>query len=369
MMRDREKKFKADRLFLIFLLVLICFGLVALISASAPLGYAKYNDAYYFVKRQLLFGLLPGLAAFIILAKINYSIVERWSYVFYGFSLLLLVLIFAPGLGMVINGQRSWLHFFGYNFQPSEFVKITTIILLAHLLTYKNYDWQNWRQSLLPILAFISPTFILILLQPDIGTVSILAVIVFVMLFIGKVPAKYLAILGALAIVAFGALVYIAPYRANRLTTFLHPELDPQGQGYQINQAFLAIGSGGWLGLGLGHSRQKFQYLPEVNNDSIFAVIAEELGFVVSAALVMFVLAIGWRGFKIASACNNEFGRLAAAGIIVWFLTQSFLNIGAISGVFPLTGVPLPFVSSGGSALLIMLAAMGLVANISKSKI
>lgn len=363
-----SSKIKSDRLFLFFILALICFGFVALMSASAPLGYAKYGDSYYFVKRQLLFGLLPGLAALLFLAKINYQTIERWSWALYGVSLLLLALIFVPGLGRVINGQRSWLHLFGYNFQPSELVKITVIILLAHLLTYKEYNWNDWRQSILPILAVIAPTFILILLQPDIGTLSILAVVVFVMLFIGKVPINYLTILGAMGVVVFGALVYIAPYRAERLTTFLHPELDPKGQGYQINQAFLAIGSGGWLGLGLGHSRQKFQYLPEVNNDSIFAVIAEEFGFIVSAALVLLILFIGWRGFKIAMRCPNDFGKLAVAGIMVWFLTQSFLNIGAMTGALPLTGVPLPFVSSGGSAFLIMLSAMGLVANVSKGR-
>ena len=173
--------------------------------------------------------------------------------------------------------------------------------------------------------------------------------------------------MGAAGAAAFILLVIAAPYRAQRLTVFMHPELDPQGVGYQMNQAFLAAGSGGFWGLGFGHSRQKFQYLPEVNSDSVFAIVAEENGFFISTIVVLLMLLLGWRGLKIAKSTSDDFGRLLVSGIMVWYLWQSFLNVGAIVGALPLTGVPLPFVSHGGSALMVILFGMGIVANVSKS--
>jgi len=278
----------------------------------------------------------------------------------------LLFLIFVPGLGLAINNSRSWLSLGGFSFQPSEFAKLSIIVMVASLLADRKLDWSNWRTSLLPILAVIAPSVLLILIQPDIGTLSIIVVSIFAMLFLARIPGQQLFTLGLLAIICFGGLIAVAPYRVERLTTFLHPELDPRGVGYQVNQAFLAIGSGGFWGLGLGHSRQKFQYLPEVSSDSIYAVIGEELGFIVSAGLVVLILLLGWRGLKIARGAPDDAGRLMAGGIMVWFVWQSFLNIGAMVGALPLTGVPLPLISHGGSALLITLASMGVVMNISK---
>ena len=238
--------------------------------------------------------------------------------------------------------------------------------MAAYLLSDQRRNFSDWETGLLPVLILLAPPLILVGAQPDLGTLSILVMIIFSMLFLAKVNKLYLIILGLLGVVVFIAMVWAAPYRAQRLTTFLHPELDPQGVGYHINQAFLAIGSGGWTGLGLGHSRQKFQYLPEVSADSIFAVIAEESGFIISTVLIILILLIGWRGLHIAKNAPDDFGRLLASGITVWFVWQSFLNIGAMVGILPLTGVPLPFVSHGGSALAVSLAAVGVVAGISK---
>jgi len=224
----------------------------------------------------------------------------------------------------------------------------------------------DWRAGLLPVLFFVLPLLVLVLLQPDLGTLSILVMIILAMLYLAEVPRKYLAVMGLIGAVVMAGMIFAAPYRLQRLSTFLHPELDPQGVGYHINQAFLAVGSGGVWGLGLGHSRQKFQYLPEVSADSIFAVIAEETGFIFSAGLVILILLIGWRGLKIAKKAPDEFSTLLVAGVMVWFVWQSFLNIGAMVGVLPLTGVPLPFVSHGGSAMLVALLAVGMVASVSK---
>lgn len=359
---------KADRIFLAYVFGLVVFGFVALISASAPMGYERFQDAYHFVKGQFLNGLVPGLLLFLVLARIKYGFLKKISWPIYIFSLLLLILIFVPGLGLSINGSRSWVALGPAHFQPAELAKLSVIIIMSALLSQPHRDLSNWQDGLLPVLTIVAPVLLLVLFQPDLGTTSILLVIVFGLLFLAKTPSKYLAIMGAVGAVAFFALLIAAPYRVQRLTTFLHPELDPQGVGYHINQAFLAVGSGGWWGLGLGHSRQKFQYLPEVNADSIFAIVAEELGFFFTTGVVILILAVSMRGLKIAKKAPDEFGRLLVSGIMIWFFWQSFLNIGAMVGVMPLTGVPLPFISHGGSAMMTALAAVGIVASVSREK-
>ena len=357
---------KADRTFLGYILLWLLVGLVVLTSASGPVGYSKFGDTYFFIKRQIFYGVIPGLILFFILAKIKYENWRRLSGFVYLGALLLMVLVFIPGIGLELNGSRSWLNIFGYSFQPAEMAKLGMIIMAATLLSNKKRDLSDWQNGLLPVLAILAPILILVVLQPDIGTLSVLVVILFAMLFVARVPKMYLFVLAVLGAGVLVAMILAAPYRLQRLTVFLHPELDPQGVGYHINQAFLAIGSGGFWGLGLGNSLQKFQYLPEVSADSVYAVMAEELGFVFSAGLIILILATVWRGLKIAKNTEGDFGRLLVVGIITWFAWQSFLNIGAIVGVLPLTGVPLPFVSHGGSALMTALAAVGIVANVSR---
>ena len=330
------------------------------------MGYAKFGDTYFFIKKQILFGVLPGLALFFLLAKIKYPVWGKLSAILYLLSLVALCLVFVPGLGLMINGSRSWVELGPLNFQPAEFVKLTIIIILAKLLSEKR-DVSDWKNGLVPIFSLLAPAIILVAAQPDVGTLSILVVIIFVMLYLARTPKIYLMILALVSILAFVGLLVVAPYRIKRLTTFLHPELDPQGVGYQINQAYLAVGSVGLWGFGLGHSRQKFQYLPEVQADSIFAVVAEEMGLLITTALVLLIAFLGLRGLKIAKGAPDEFGRLLAAGIMIWFIWQSFLNIGTIIGLLPLTGVPLPFISHGGTAMLVGLASMGIIANISKA--
>ena len=355
----------ADRLFLLLSAVLLIFGLVALASASSPAGYSKFGDTFYFIKRQLLFGFLPGLFLFLVFARLNYRLLQKFSGLIYLFSLVILALVFAPGVGLVKNFSSSWIHLFGLSFQPSEFAKLAVIIILARLFS-ENKDLSDWKNNLIPVFATLMPAVLLIAAQPDVGTLSILIVIIFSMLYLANTPKVYLAILGLVGAIGFAVLLIAAPYRVQRLTTFLYPELDPKGVGYQINQAFLAVGSGGLWGLGLGHSRQKFQYLPEVQADTIFAVIAEEMGLLITSVLVLFIAFLGLRGFKIAKGAPDKFGYLLGAGIMVWFVWQSFLNISTTIGLLPLTGVPLPLISHGGSAMVVMLAGFGIVANISK---
>ena len=348
---------------------MVIFGLAALLSASGPLGYDRFQDAYFFIRRQIIFGLVPGVVLFYLFLNINFEKWRKLSWLIYGLAVLLLTLVFVPQVGTVINGARSWISLAGFNFQPSEVAKFALIFFAAYLFSDRKRNLQDWQMGLLPILTLLSPVILLVLIQPDVGTLSIMLVILFFMMFEARVPKRYLFVLGTLALVAFTVLIFLKPYRLQRLTVFMHPELDPKGIGYQVNQAFLAIGSGGFWGRGIGQSVQKYQYLPEVNSDSIFAIIAEETGFLVSAGLVVLITLIGLRGLKIAKETDSEFGRLLVVGVIVWIVWQSFLNIGAMVGVLPLTGVPLPFVSHGGSALLSELAAVGLVLNISKKEI
>jgi len=358
-----------DRVFLSYIVVISLFGLAALTSASGPFGYRNYGDSLYFVKRQIIFGFLPGIILATILFKINYAKWKKIATAPYIFSLFLLSLVFIPGIGAVVNGGRNWIRLFGFNFQPSEFFKLAFIIFAAYILSDKRRDLSDFQMGLLPVLILLSPGLIMILLQPDMGTLFIAVMIMFGMLFQANIPKKYLLGMGFLAVAVLSVMVYLRPYRLQRITIFMHPELDPQGIGYQVNQAFLAVGSGGMFGRGVGQSIQKYQYLPEVHSDSIFAIVAEETGFLVSAVLIIFIMLICLRCLKIGKNSENEFGCLVAVGIGTWFFTQSALNIGAMVGALPLTGVPLPFVSHGGTALMSELAAVGLILNISKKEI
>jgi len=366
-MVSRDAVKKIDWNYFIYTIILISFGLAMLASASAPMGYVKFNDSYFYLKRQFFYGILPGALLFFIALKANSEIFRRFAWIGYFACMGLLVAAFIPGLSLVINGSHSWIQIFGSSFQPGEFMKLGLIFLLAAMLSDPRRNLKDWQYGLLPVLVFVALPLGLVLLQPDLGTMLILGAISFFMLFYAKVPWSYLIILGLLGLVVFIAMVAMKPYRMERLDMFMHPELDPQGVGYQVNQAFLAVGSGGFWGLGYGHSRQKYQYLPEVNADSIFAVIAEEMGFIISIGLIFLIFLIAMRGLKIAKNCTDDFDRYIVVGVTAWFFCQSVINIGAMVGVMPLTGVPLPFVSHGGSATLISLAAVGVVLNLSKN--
>lgn len=358
---------RSDYVLLSYLAILLLFGLMMLTSASSAVGQERFGDNYFFIKRQLMFGVVPGIVAFLFFTKISYQTLKRLSmWLFFG-SLLLLVLVLIPGIGSTYDtNARSWISLFGASFQPSEFAKLGIILFLSTYLSSRVANIQNFQQGFLVALGLGMVPIGLVVLQPDVGTTSIMFAILFGLLFLAGAKLSHLGGLAALGIVALAIMVLIAPYRAARLTTFLHPELDPQGQGYHINQAFLAIGSGGFFGLGFGHSRQKFQYLPEVHADSIYAIIAEEMGFLFAAGLIFLLFLIASRSLKIAKYAPDQFGRLLCGGIIIWFMTQSFLNIGAMVGLLPLTGVPLPFVSHGGTALMVVMAAAGMLLNVSR---
>lgn len=353
-----------DKVFLALVLVELFFGLIMLNSVSGPLSYARFHNSWGYTFHQLYAGVLPGLLGMWLLARLDYRRWERWAPHVMVVALVLMVMVFVPGLAVKYGTAKSWIMVGGLaSFQPVEFLKLALAVYIAALFAAPN---REPRHVFVPAILAFGGSAVLLLAQPDLGSLLILVAMFMTMVFAAGVPFLYLAI----TVLAGGGSLWLfaksASYRVARLTVFLHPELDPQGIGYQINQAFLAIGSGGIFGLGLGHSQQKYQYLPEVMNDSIFPVIAEELGFVFALGLVVLIAAIFFRGLKIARGAADPFGRLLVIGVVSWLAVQSFLNIGAMIGVVPLTGVPLPLVSYGGTAMAITLWALGIVLSVSR---
>lgn len=358
---------KPDYVFMAMLAAILAVGFVVLTSASGPLGSQQFHDGFHFIKRQFYYGLLPGVVFFLVFAKIDYRFWRRWWPHLYVLSLAMLILVFVPGLAAPWGTSRSWIGIGGFSFQPIEFVKLTFLLALAGWLqAVGERQLADWRQGPWPFLIGLGLVAALVMAQPDTGGLLVIAGIAMAEYFVAGAPWSHLAGFAAMAAVGVAAIVVTAPYRLARLTTFLHPAADPLGRGYHINQAFLAIGSGGLIGLGLGHSRQKFLYLPEVAGDSIMAVMAEELGFVVMLLFLIFFLAFLMRGLSIAKRAHDDFGRFIVTGIMAWVAVQAALNIGSMVGLMPITGLPFPFVSSGGTALTAMLAAMGVVVNVSR---
>lgn len=361
--------FHLDRTFLALLFGLTTLGLIMLASASWPLGFDRFGDGYYFLKHQMIFGLLPGVVGCLVAMRVPYQQLRRFAPHMLGLSIILLILVFIPGIGADFGTSHSWISLGSFSLQPSELVKLTFLIYLAAWLENRSrQELRSVTEGLAPFLTALGAIGLLLILQPDTGTLGIIVLTALAVYFVAGAPVYHLVGLGLLGAGAIGLLFKFSDYRRARILTFLHPELDPLGVGYHINQALLAIGSGGWFGRGYGHSLQKFQYLPEVAGDSIFAVMSEEFGFILVSIFLLFYLSFIFRGFFIAQRAADAFGKYLVIGIMTWFGIQAFVNIGAMLGMMPITGVPLPFVSYGGTALAISLTAAGVVLNISGEK-
>lgn len=355
-----------DKIFLLLVGILVLFGLVILSSASAPLAYTRFGDMFHYLKHQILYGLVPGIILFLILSRVDYHYYRKKALVLLLVSVGLLLMVFLPGLRADWGTSRSWISLAGFSLQPAEIVKLTFLFYLAAWLEDRGkIGVRDFHTGLLPFLTVLGIIGTLLMLQPDMGTLFIISGTSLIVYFVAGAPFLFLSGMFAAAGGLFAILIKVSPYRADRLLTFLHPELDQLGNGYQINQAFLAIGSGGLFGAGLGHSRQKMLYLPEVAGDSIFAVMAEELGFVLVLGFLFFLTMLIFRGIEIARRSPDPFGRLTVIGIISWFFVQTVVNICSMVGLLPLTGVTLPFISYGGTSLAVSLAAVGVIANIS----
>jgi len=357
---------KPDQILAITTFALIVFGLVMISSAGVAVSQQRFGDSYYFFKHQLFFGVVPGLILMFIAQKIDYHFWKKIALPLFLLNLAFLVLVFIPGMGLKLQGASRWIKLGPFSFQPTEMLKLSIILYLAAWLESKKEQGRDFFEGLVPFLAILGVVGFLIIKQPDMGTLGVIVVVALAIYFLSGARLQHLLGLFGLGGLAFYALVKFESYRMDRLLVFLHPELDPRGVGYQINQALLAIGSGGLFGLGLGHSRQKFNYLPEPVGDSIFAIICEEIGLIGAMALIFLFIIFAMRGLKIVKYAPDTFGKLVAVGITSWIIFQALINITAITGLIPLTGITLPFISYGGTSLVFSMVGVGILLNISK---
>lgn len=356
--KSQEINHKLDLLFLICVICLSLFGLLMVYDASQFEAFQLFNDKYYFVRQQSI-SLIAGIIALTFFSFLNYHNLKKIAHIFLFFSLFLLILVFIPNLGISAYGAQRWLNFGFITLQPAEIIKMAAIIFLANLFS-KQF-------KLTPFLILIAVVIVIVgVLQKDLGSAVVFTAIAFGMYFIAGAPLKHLCVVAIIGLVTIIGLILIAPYRIKRILAFMDPFSDPQGYSYHITQILIALGSGGLTGLGIGQSRQKFAYIPEVATDSIFSIIGEEFGFLGSFVVIILFGIIIYRGFKIAEKSPDIFGKLLAAGLIIWIGAQTVVNLSAMVSLMPLTGVPLPFISFGGSALLVNLIAAGILLNISK---
>ena len=343
---------------------LVSFGLVMVLSASSVEAYELYGSSFMFFLRQAAYAVV-GAGALVLASRMRYAAWQRLCVPLLLVSIVLLVLVLT-GVGTVAGGSARWLTLGPITIQPSELTKLAVVAFAATLLARRWHRLDDVRQLLLPLGPVVVVVCGLILLQPDMGTAMIVVATVFVLVFAAGARMRHLVVgAGGLGVLGFG-LMYVEGYRWARFISFVDPWADPQGSGYQTIQSLIALTSGGLFGVGLGASRQKWDYVPNAHTDFIFAIIGEELGLVgATVVLVLFGLLV-LAGVRIAVRAPDAFGRLLAAGITAWFGIQAITNLGAVTGLLPITGVPLPFVSFGGSALVISLAAVGILVSIGR---
>ena len=360
---------KSDLTFLGIVGILIVSGMFILASVSAPLSQEKIGSPYYFFKRQVLLGILPGLILAFLAFRIPLDFVKKIGPALFLINVIFLGLVFAPKIGLTLGGATRWVELGPFAFQPSEALKLTFIIYLASWLNTKNKTGKtkkNFSQTFIAFLIILVLISALLIKQPDISTLGIIISISIVMYFLGKTPIWHSILVFLIIFIGLAILIKVAPYRARRLLVFFKPETDPMGMGFHTKQALIAIGSGGTSGVGLGMSQQKFGFVPNPMSDSIFAILAEETGFLGVLVLVSLLVIFTWQGIKIARNSKALFPKLLVSGITFWIVLQAFLHIGAMTGLLPLTGVPLPFISYGSSHLITEFIGAGLVLNASK---
>ena len=354
---------KIDKSILISVIIISLFGLLMIYSSSSIWAEYKFNDPYKFLKTQAIF-LIVGYFIIYLISNIPYQVYYKYSNIILIISIILLILVLIPGIGTVRNGSRSWFGIGSLGIQPSEFAKIGIIIFTAKYLT--NNKMKDIKHSVLPILSIVLLIFGLIMLQPDFGTGVIIVITIIVLLYVSGVKMNFFIRLGILGLIGIVGLIIIAPYRLKRIVSFINPCDDPLGSGFQIIQSLYAIGPSGLLGAGLGNSIQKHFYLPEPQTDFIFAIISEELGFMGVLIITTLFLVIIIRGLKISINQEDNFSKYLSFGLIFSLAFQTILNLMVVVGLIPVTGVTLPFLSYGGSSLLVSMTNIGIILNISK---
>lgn len=350
---------------LISVIALSIFGILMIYSASYVWAEYKYDDPFKFVKNQSFFFLI-GLVLMYFISKIDYKWYYQKANIILAICFSLLILVLIPGIGTVRNGSRSWFGIGPFGIQPSEFAKLGLIIFVSKYLNNNENSMKKIKKGVLPILGLTLLMFGIIMLQPDFGTGTILVMSIIGIMFVGGVNFKFFYKIALVGISGITALILIAPYRLARILSFLDPWSDPLGSGFQIIQSLYSIGPGGLFGLGIGNSIQKHFYLPEPQTDFIFSIISEELGFIGVLIIASLFLIIIVTGFNISKKCNNLFGKYLAFGITFQMAFQALLNLMVVVGLIPVTGVTLPFLSYGGSSLLITLCSIGIILNISR---
>ena len=362
--RLKSKQLHCDSILLTTTIVLVLIGLVMVFSSSGVYAMEKYNDAYYFLKRQVVWVVL-GAVVMLLAREMDYRGLEKYTYYIMGVTFLMLVAVMMPGLGKEVGGARRWLMLGGFTFQPSELAKFALILFIAKSLVKRSDQLKNFAYGYLPKLIVLGFFFVPILFQPDFGAAMIICFVTFTMLMIAGLRSKFL-VYSILAVVPFVALAIMsAEYRQRRIIAFLNPWEHESNAGFQVVQSFYAFGRGGVFGSGIGSSSQKLFYLPEAHTDFIFSVIGEELGFVGALIIIFLFSILIWRGFVIAYHAKDSFGVHLAIGLTLLIGIQAFMNMGVTVGLLPTKGLTLPFVSMGGSSLVILMLSIGVLLNIS----
>ena len=358
---------KTDKLLCGAVIILALFGLIMIYSASSIWAEYKFNDSFHYFKYQAIF-LLAGVIIMYVVSRIDYSLYYKKANLILFFCFILLILVLIPGIGSIRNGSRSWFGIGSLGIQPSEFAKLGLIIFTSKYLSNSNRFLKSYKEGVFPILGITLLFFGLIMLQPDLGTGMILVVSIIALLFIAGVNMKFFIGMGILGVIGVVILIVIAPYRMDRITSFIDPWSDALGTGFQIIQSLYAIGPGGLLGTGFLNSVQKHFYLPEPQTDFIFSIIAEEFGVVGAVIVVGLFSIILWRGIKIATNTKDTFSKYLSFGMIFQMIFQALMNLMVVIGMIPVTGVTLPFLSYGGSSLLISMISIGILLNIARNR-
>ncbi len=360
----RNAGFRSQYWIIGIVLALNLIGLAMVLSAGSVVATYNGQNTWFYFQRQGIWFLL-GLFAMAVISRIDY---RRWGHqirILLAATFFLLFLVHVPGFGVNANGATRWVSFFGITFQPSEFLKLTILIYTAKLLSDRQSELSEPRTFNAPVIIFVAAA-LLVMKQPDLGTVIIVGALMVIVMFLGGLPVLRLAGLVSVGAALTLAVSMAADYRRARLLSFLHPDSDPLNTGYQTFQSLVGIAGGGWMGVGPGASRAKWGFLPYAHTDFIYTVIAEEMGFVGAVTVLMLFIGLAFFGIRAALKCDDKFGTLLAAGISMWFLLQAFINIGTVIGVLPVTGIPLPFVSFGGTSLLVGMAAVGIILNVDR---
>ncbi|MBI2042544.1 MAG: cell division protein FtsW [Candidatus Nealsonbacteria bacterium] len=367
---NATKKEKPDYLLLGIVAILVLLGIMILASVSAALPQQENDSPISMLLRHIIVGLLPGLGLGYVAYRMSLVTIKNWAPAMLLANIALLIAVFVPGIGISAGGASRWINIFGFtSFQPSEFLKLTFILYLAAWLSSRmRKKIGSVSLNFGAFLAILGVIVLLLGLQPNVSTLGVIIVSAMIVYFLAGTPVRENLLMLGGGIALFFLFIKIAAYRFERFLVFISPDIEPMGMGYQMKQALITVGSGGIFGKGLGMSLQRFGFLPQPMADSIFAIFSEETGFIGGSVMIILFLLLAWRGFLIGRKTNDSFAKLLCFGLTSWILFQAFVNMGAMLRLLPLTGIPLPFVSYGGSALMAELAAIGLLLNISKQK-